>query len=443
VSAPPPLLASQSVLLLGQAGGLLLLALLFGRAARRCGLPAVVGELGVGLVLGPSLLGQMAPGAAARLLPGGSEQLHLLDAIAQLGVVLLVGLTGMHLDLNLVRRRRASLARISGAGLVVPLGLGIGSGYLLPEVLLGGHADRGVFAAFLGVALCVSAIPVIAKTLLDMRLLHRDIGQLILAVAAVDDAVGWLLLSLVSALAADGLGLAGVFRVVAAIAGVLILAATGGVRLARSVLRRAGARGDPGTSLAAVVVMVLLSAAVTQALGLEAALGALLCGVVVSASGCVDAAWLSPLRSVVLHVLAPIFFAVAGLRMDLTALADPPVLAAAALVLLVAVGGKLAGAYLGAIGSGLCGWQALALGAGINARGVIQVVVAMIGLQLGVLSTAGYTIIVLVAIITSMMAAPLMRLALNRVPPTAGEQARRSLFETPAGALSRPGGDHV
>jgi Kef-type K+ transport system membrane component KefB len=432
VTAPPPLAASQSLLLLGQLGGLLLLAVLLGGAARRCGLPAVVGELCVGVVLGPSLLGWLAPGVAAWLLPGRPEQFHLVDAIAQVGVVLLVGLTGVHLDLDLVRRRRSTVARVSGAGLVVPLGLGIGCGYLLPDMLVGDGAGRGVFAAFLGVALCVSAIPVIAKTLLDMGLLHRDIGQLTLAAAAVDDVSGWLMLSVVSAVATAGFSFGGLCLTVLAIAGVLLLAAVPGVSLVRSVLRRTTARADPGTTLAAVVVMILLSAALTQALGLEAVLGALVCGVVVAASGCVDLAWLSPLRTVVLSVLAPIFFAMAGLRMDLTSLADPPVLGAAVLVVLVAVAGKFVGAYLGAKASRLGRWEAVAIGAGINARGVVQVVVAMIGLQLGVLSTAAYTIIVVVAIVTSVMAPPILRLALNRVAPTPQEQVRLSTMQTGA-----------
>jgi len=139
-----------------------------------------------------------------------------------------------------------------------------------------------------------------------------------------------------------------------------------------------------------------------------------------------DIARLAPLRTVVLWVLAPIFLASAGLRMDLTSLGDPDVLLSAVVILAVAILGKFVGAYIGARASGLNSWEGLALGAGMNARGVVEVVVAMVGLRLGVLQTSTFTIIVLVAIITSVMAPPLLRLAMERVEHTAEERLRKS-----------------
>jgi Kef-type K+ transport system membrane component KefB len=137
---------------------------------------------------------------------------------------------------------------------------------------------------------------------------------------------------------------------------------------------------------------------------------------------------MAPLRTVVMGVLAPVYFATAGLRMDLTALAEPAVLGAAVLALVLAVVGKFAGAYLGARASALSHWEGLALGAGLNARGVIQVIVATVGLRLGVLSTATYTVIVLVAIVTSLMAPPTLRYAVRRIAVTEEEQAREKVF---------------
>jgi predicted Kef-type K+ transport protein len=180
--------------------------------------------------------------------------------------------------------------------------------------------------------------------------------------------------------------------------------------------------------LAATVAMLLLSAAATHLLGLEAVLGAFVCGTVMGSCGELDRVRLAPLRHVTTAVLAPVFFATAGLRMDLTALARPAVLGAAMAVLLIATVGKFSGAYIGARLSRLSRWEALALGAGLNARGVIEVVVAMVGLRLGVLSAETYTIVVLVAIATSLMAPPVLRFALGRVALTAEEHVREEAY---------------
>jgi Kef-type K+ transport system membrane component KefB len=136
---------------------------------------------------------------------------------------------------------------------------------------------------------------------------------------------------------------------------------------------------------------------------------------------------LAPLRAVVLGVLAPIFLASAGLRMDLTTLVRPEVAALGVSALAVAILGKFAGAYLGARTSRLSGWEALALGAGMNARGVVEVVLAMVGLRLGVLTTATYTVVVLVAVVTSVMAPPVIKFAMARIEPTPEEERRRRL----------------
>jgi Kef-type K+ transport system membrane component KefB len=375
------------------------------------------------VLLGPSVLAHLAPAFSAWLLPMRAEQLHLLDSVGQLGVLLLVGLAGMHIDVGLIRRKGATAAWVGGGALLVPLALGVGTGLLLPGSLLGPNGDRWVFALFVGVAMCVSAIPVIAKTLLEMRLLHRDVGQLVMSAAALDDIAGWLLLSVISALAVGGLHPASTLKPIGALLLVLAVAVLAGRPLVRGALAVAG-RSDPGVTVAAVTAMLLLSSAGTQALGLEAILGAFLCGILIGSSGNFDRGRLLPLRTFVMSVLAPIFFATAGLRMDLTALRHPVVLASALSVLVIAVGGKFAGAYLGARIGRLGHWEGLALGAGLNARGIVEVVVALVGLRLGVLGTPTYTIVVLVAVVTSLMAPPTLRFAMRRIAVTHQELQR-------------------
>ncbi|MEV6931366.1 cation:proton antiporter [Dactylosporangium sp. NPDC051485] len=433
MSSPLPSLAPHALLVfLLQLSLLLLLALALGRLAVRLGLPALVGELLTGVLLGPSLLGALAPGSVAWLLPADANQLHLVDAVGQVGVLLLVGVTGAQVDLAMLRRRGATGVRVSLAGLLLPLALGVAAGFVVPGVLIPGGTHRWVFALFLGVAMCVTAIPVIAKTLADMGLLHRDIGQLTLAAGAVDDAVGWLLLSVVAAAATTGVHAGSVGLSVVYLLSFLAAALLLGRPLVRWALRAAGRAGDGGPRVTTAVVVILLGAAATHAMGMEALLGAFVAGILVGQArgGPEDAAhplWtdLTPLRTVTLSVLAPVFLATAGLRMDLTALADWRVLVAAVALLAIAILGKFAGAYLGARGSRLSHWEAIALGAGMNARGVVEVVVATTGLRLGVLNVATYTVIVLIAVVTSVMGPPILRRAMARVDVTPAEHERK------------------
>jgi K+:H+ antiporter len=420
----PGLDAHVLLVFLLQVSLLLGLALALGRLAVRLGLPALVGELLTGVLIGPSLLGAVAPGALSFVLPDDAGQLHLVDAVGQVGVLLLVGVTGIQLDLKMLRRRGSAGVKVSLSGLLLPLALGIGAGFLVPAALLSDTGERGVFALFLGVAMGVTAIPVIAKILADMNLLHRDIGQLTLAAGTVDDAVGWFLLSVVSAAATTGVRAGSVSLSLVYLVGFLLVAFLAGRPAVRWIMRRA--EGGPRVTIA--VVVIILGASVTQALKMEAMFGAFIAGILIGqARERDDQLWkdLTPLRTVVLSVLAPIFLATAGLRMDLTALADPKVLLAAIALLLVAVVGKFAGAYLGARMSRLSHWEGIALGAGMNARGVVEVVVAATGLRLGVLSVATYTVVVLIAVVTSVMGPPILRYAMSRVEQTPAESERQ------------------
>ncbi|GIM89174.1 cation:proton antiporter [Paractinoplanes toevensis] len=424
MSSPLPGLDAHVLLVfLLQISLLLGVALALGRLAVRLGLPALVGELLTGVVLGPSLLGELTPSLLGWVFPDDAGQLHLIDAVGQIGVLLLVGVTGIQLDTRMLRTRGATGVRVSLSGLLLPLVLGIGAGFLVPATLLADGTERGVFALFLGVAMCVTAIPVIAKILADMNLLHRDIGQLTLAAGTVDDAVGWFLLSVVSAAATTGVRAGAVSLSLLYLVGFLLFAFLVG----RPLVRRLMSRVSGGPRVTVAVVVMILGAAATQAMKMEAMFGAFIAGILIGQARTGDEkVWtdLRPLRTVVLSVLAPIFLATAGLRMDLTALADPKVLVAAIALLLVAIFGKFAGAYLGARMSRLSHWEGIALGAGMNARGVVEVVVASTGLRLGVLTIATYTVVVLIAVVTSVMGPPILRWAMSRVEQTEVESER-------------------
>ncbi|MCJ0875391.1 cation:proton antiporter [Streptomyces sp. AP-93] len=408
-----------------QAGVLVLFAVLCGRLAIRLRMPAVAGELCVGILLGPTVLGNIAPSAAEWLLPRDAGQFHLLDALGQVGILLLVGITGMEMDASLVRRRGTTALSVGLGGLVLPFGLGFAAGWVAPASLVPDGTDRLVFALFLAVALCVSALPVIAKILTDMNLIHRNVGQITLAAGMVDDVIGWILLSVVSAMAIGGTGQDSIVAPLLATA--LVLAVTFFILrpLVSRVMNAAERTSDTATVVGGATAFVLLSAAATHALGLEAMFGAFLAGMLIGSGPRGVRARLAPLRTVVLAVFAPLFFATAGLRIELGALANPTALAAAAALLLVAVLGKVAGAFAGARAVGMSAWESIALGGALNARGVIQLVIATVGLRIGVLNATSYTLIVLVAIATSLMAPPILRWSMRRIECTAEEQLRQ------------------
>lgn len=419
-----PIPAHQLLLFLVQLTLLLVTARTFGALTRRMGMPGVVGELFAGVVLGPSIFANALPALSNWVFPPATEQQHLIDAVGQVGVLLLVALAGMQLDLLSLRRRLHSAAKVSVAGLLIPLAIGIAFGFVAPVPLRPDNVSPAVFALFLGVAVCVSAIPVIAKTLMELKLTHRNVGQIILAAGMIDDAIGWFLLSLVVAIAAGGLHIGVVATSLGALVLVAMFTATLGRWIVHWALRRAERTGDATTVAATAVALVLASSAATHALGLEAILGAFLCGVLIGSSG-IRLSSLAPVNTIVMSVLAPVFFATAGLRMDLTALADPSLLGAALTVLALAIVGKFAGAFAGGAMSGLNRRECTALGAGMNARGVIEVVIAMVGLRMGVIGVEAYTVLIVVALVTSIMAPPILRRSMRHIDSTPDEEIRK------------------
>lgn len=412
------------LVLLVQVAVLLGAAVLLGRLANRIGLPQIVGELLAGVLLGPSLLGTLAPAVGQWLFPSEPAQQNLLDAIGQIGILLLVGLSAARMDLGFVRRRARVVASVSIGAFVLPLGLGVVIGLAAPAQFLGAGTAPLVFALFTGTVLSVSAIPVIAKTLSEMKLLHRNVGQLTMASGTIDDTLGWILLSVVAAMATVGARAGRIAVTIAALILVLMVTAFLLRPLVRRLLNRVATGAQPGQAIPVATVIVLGCAAATQALHLEAVLGAFLAGVAI---GNAHARLLAPLASVVGTVLAPLFLASAGLRVDLGVLAEPVVAVSAVGVLAVAVLAKFAGAFLGGALVRLPAWELVALGAGLNARGAVEIVIAMVGLRLGVLTTASYTVVVFVALATSIMAPPLLRLAMSRVDHAVEEDQRAEL----------------
>ena len=409
----------EFVLLLAVARGL-------GEVARRMGQPQVIGELAAGVLLGPSLVGGLAPGAYAALFPATGTVPLLLQLAAQVGVILLLLLSGLEVDFELVRAKARPAAIIALGGLVVPFAAGYGLAMLLPGGLAGPKTPLSVFTLFVATSMSISAIPVIVKILLDMDLMRRDIGQLTVASGVLSDTAGWFLLAGVSGFAtAHALPLSALVLEMLAMVAFAAFCFTLGHRLLRTFVAWVDDHfGEPSAVLSAVVVAAFAGAAVTEALHMEAFLGAFLVGVQLARVPRVGEVLRGQLQAMTMAVFAPVFFASAGLRVDLRSLLTPVLLLTLVAVVAVACAGKFVGTYAGARLAGIGPWTAAGLGAGLNARGAVEIIVASVGLKVGVLTVPMYSIIVVMAVATSVMAPPLLRWSLKRAPADPVEEAR-------------------
>ncbi len=421
-----PLGKEQLLLVLVELALLLLVARALGEVMRRIQLPPVIGELLAGVLLGPSVFGWILPDLQRHIFPQSQSQSDLLSVVSWLGVLFLLVVTGLETDLNLIVRKGKTALLISLGGIVVPFVTGLGLGWFLPENFLVNPAQRLIFSLFIATAMSISAVPVIAKVLIDLKLLRRDIGQVTLAAGMTDDTLGWILLSVVSGLASSGkfdfptllksIGGAVIFLGFAFTLGRSLMAWT--LRWVDDYI------GGATASLSALLVLALGAAAFTHTLGIEAALGAFVTGILAGHSPRFSREAGLTLELITSGFLAPIFFAAAGLKVDLLKMLAPETLVIGLIVLAIACFGKFTGAYIGSRIGGLRHWEGIAMGSGMNARGAMEIIVATIGVSLGVLNPQMYSIIVMVAIVTSLMAPPLLRWALSHVSMSEEEVQR-------------------
>ena len=390
---------------------------------RRLGLPAVVGELGGGILLGPSVFGRFWPELFGAVFPAGSGQFQLLDVIGMLGMTFLLLLTGLETDVKLARNLGRAALMTSAAGMVLPFALGFLLGQFMPATYLASPEHRTLFSLFLATTMSISAMPVIAKILVDLDLTKRNIGLVILSAGVVDDTAGWLILSLIAGAATHGsvrigqLGLTIVYLILFLAFAVVILPPL--LRLAVRVTVERFRVHD--SDLALIVVTTLFCAAITERIGVHAVFGAFVTGLVLHQVPRLKKDTVARLESFVMSVLAPVFFGIVGLKVDLGALGGGRMFA---VVLGVACLGKLIGCALGAVWGGLRFWEAASLAVAMNARGAMGIVAATIGLGLGILGTQMFSIIVMMAIVTSFMAPIGLRLTMPRVRMTDDERQR-------------------
>jgi Kef-type K+ transport system membrane component KefB/nucleotide-binding universal stress UspA family protein len=418
--------SSSEIILLTQLLALMLLGRLLGEAMQRVGQPSVMGELMGGILLGPSVLGLIWPDFQHWLFPADKDQKAMLDAVSNFGILLLLLLTGMETDLKLVRKFGRAALSVSLSGVALPFVCGAALGAFMPESLLPNADKRLLTALFLGTALSISSIKIVAAVVRDMNFTRRNLGQVIISSSIIEDTIGWIIISITFGLAsASRIDLAGVTKSIVGTAVFLVASFTIGRRLVFLAIKFVN---DSFESEFAVVTAILaimtVSALTTNLIGVNTVLGAFIASVLVGQSPILTKHIDEQLRGLIIAFFMPVFFGVAGLGTNLSILADPRLLAITAALIAVASFGKFSGAFVGGRIGGLTARESLALGFAMNARGSTEVIVASIGLSMGALTQNLYTMIVAMAVTTTLAMPPMLRWGLARVPMSESEKRR-------------------
>ncbi|WP_222942296.1 cation:proton antiporter, partial [Actinoplanes teichomyceticus] len=398
----------------------LVVGYVFGRAARRLGQPVVVGEILAGIALGPSLLGLLPGDLTSAVFPPAGRP--YLSAISQVGLLLFMFLIGWEFDRRLVARRKSLTVSVSVCSIALAFGLGVGLAALLYDrhaTVAGRHVPFTAFALFIGAAMSITAFPVLARILRDRRIAHTEVGVLALASAAIDDVLAWCILAVV-AMVATARDPGDLIQVVA-LSALYVTAMTAVVRPALARLVR---RVESAPALAVITASgVFLSSYATTWIGIHAVFGAFAFGFVMPREPVerLTQAVRRPFENIGL-LLMPVFFIVTGLSVDISGLTVTNAVELAAIVL-VACAGKMLGATGAGRAFGLPWSDARRLGVLMNTRGLTELIVLNVGVSLGVLDTPMFTMMVIMALVTTAMAGPLLS---RRWPDSGDEIAARA-----------------
>ena len=381
---------------------------------RRFGQPQVCGEIAAGLILGPSVLGRIFPDITGSLFQGVVGP--VFSVLSQLGLILLMFLIGLEFEFSHLRRHRTTAFAISAVGIVLPFTLGLAVARVVHSLIAPEVSYVGL-SLFLATALSITALPILGRMLVEFNLNHTRLGSLTITAAAFDDVAGWVILAVVSALVQSDFQVARTAVMIGLIAiygGVMVLVVRPVlIRWSASVLDRHGS-DLPLSALTIVLVVVLLSAAVTNLLGIFSIFGAFMVGAILYDQHELRDAMLQRLRDFVTVFFLPIFFTYTGLRTDIGTMQGTVAWSLCFLVLAAAVGGKLLGCTMAARLTGFPRREAWAVGILMNTRGLMELIVINIGYDLGVIPRSVFFMLVLMAVVTTYMTTPLLRRVLRQ-----------------------------
>ena len=385
---------------------IILLGRWLGKLFLHFGQPRVIGEIVAGIMLGPSLLGQISPEAMEFVLP--KHVAPFLGIIAQIGVILYMFLVGLELNAGLLKSRAHATVAISHASIIAPFLLGaILALWLYPRLAVG-HVPFTSFALFMGVAMSITAFPVLARILTDRNMEKSELGVVAISCAAIDDVTAWCLLAFVVGIANSAVGeaLQTIVFALAYIAFMLIVIRPLAIRYLGT-----EAEKQPQRRMAVwVLVALLLSALAAESIGIHAIFGAFLLGAVIPHDCDVARDFRNKLEDIVKILLLPAFFAYTGMKTQIGLVSSGQEWLMVAIIILVATVGKFGGTYVAARCTGLPGRTSAALGILMNTRGLMELIVLNIGLEMGVISPTLFAMMVLMALITTMATTPILQL---------------------------------
>jgi len=387
-------------------GVILLAARLFGWIFQRIGQPRVVGEMIAGIMLGPSLLGRFFPGVFAYVFPGSS--MPGLTVLSQLGLLLFMFVVGLEVDLSRILKQRTVVVLISNFSIVLPLALGIGLAKGLYPQFAGEQVSFSSFALFMGTAMSVTAFPVLARILKERNLLGTHLGTMAISCAAIDDISAWLLLAVLTAMVHSAQSWQR-FAIALLFLMVFVAIMLAPVRRAASVLESLYQKQGANIGFISSLVLIMLASSwTTERLGVHALFGAFMAGLVMPKNESMIAGVVERIESLSLGLLLPLFFALTGLRTRIDLLTGKSMWSYALAIIATAVLGKLAGAALTAKATGMDWKDSLALGVLMNTRGLVELVILNAGMDLGILTPALFTMMVVMALVTTFMTTPIL-----------------------------------
>jgi len=396
-------------------------ARVFGALAKRLGQPSVIGEMAAGIALGPSLLGAVAPGAYLRLFPANS--FAFLNVLSQIGVIIFLFSVGLDFSWSHLRHRARTAIVVSNVSVIVPFLLGVLVAWPLYDTSVKAGVPFRAFALFMGIAMSITAFPVLARILSERRMLSTPIGSLALTCAAVDDVTAWTLLAFVVAVVTSG-GSLGAVAVTLGLTAVFVLTM---VVVVRPILRpwlhgRTGEDLFSNERVAIAMALLFASALATETIGVHALFGSFVAGAALPASDEFREGLRVRLESFTSILLLPLFFAYTGLRTQIGLIDDWSSVALCVAIIALATAGKLGASALAGRAMGLDWNSSFILGALMNTRGLMELIALNVGYDLGVISAEMFTILVVMALVTTAMTGPLVDLAYRR---TAGEPISR------------------
>jgi Kef-type K+ transport system membrane component KefB len=399
-------------ILLAQIVSIILVARLFGWICKRIGQPSVVGEIVAGIVLGPSLVGLYWPEFSAALFP--SQSLGNLQFLSQIGLILFMYVVGMELDLNVLRSRAHEAVVISHASIIVPFALGMGLSYFIYQSFAPQNVQFLSFGLFMGIATSITAFPVLARIVQERGIHKTKMGAIAITCAAADDITAWCILAAVIAIVKAGSFQSSIFVIILAIGYVFVM-----LKLIRPFLKRIGDLHATQENLSKPVVAIffitlILSSYLSEIIGIHALFGAFMAGAIMPENSKFRSVFIDKIEDVALVLLLPLFFVFTGLRTQIGLLDDPELWKVTGLIILVSVGGKFVGSALAAKFVGQNWKDSLTIGALMNTRGLMELVVLNIGYDLGVLGPEIFAMMVIMALVTTVMTGPALD-TINRI----------------------------